>query len=42
MVEDPNGRRAMGQAAKERFNQFFSSAIAQENYLHLYQELINL
>ena len=39
LVADPTGRRAMGQAARQRFASRFASDIALDNYLRLYQEM---
>ena len=41
LAENPVGRRAMGRAARERFATRFSSDIALDNYLHLYEELLD-
>jgi L-malate glycosyltransferase len=39
LAADPTGRRAMGQAARQRFASHFASDIALDNYLRLYQEM---
>jgi glycosyltransferase involved in cell wall biosynthesis len=40
MVADPEGSRALGEAARERYRSLFDMAMIAPKYLHLYEEIL--